>query len=70
MDSGVPGGIGAVLVGMHMQPKDWEGVKGERVETGQLFQAVQLWSRNKRKAISGGGQEAKKIHFKIIKTST
>ena len=53
-----------------MQPKAWEGVKGERVETGQLFQAVQLWNRNKRKAIFGGGQEAMKIHFKIIKTST
>lgn len=59
-----------MLVGMHMQPKAWEGVKGERVETGQLFQAVQLWNRNKRKAIFGGGQEAMKIHFKIIKTST
>ena len=35
---------------------------------GQLFQAVQLWNRNKRRAIAGGSHEAKKIHFKIDKT--
>ena len=61
MGSGVPGGISAVLVGMHMQPKAWEGVKGKRVETGQLFQAVQLWSRNKRKAVSGGVRRPRKF---------